>query len=379
MEKITQLQFEKSFFNIGAGKDINPLLRFGHMTDTFIYTNLYLSKEEIETWYGEQFFLHYDFKLVEKKVIKSHGNQYFETSLGSHGYVRPVHPFDTEDFLREYKNVFYKSSKEANWLVYYEVIFRPLNKHLKLYIYHGEGLATYLALSKSGQIAPKVLATIQTGFLEFPERHLDTFFAKHAQPLIWIRGFEGDHMIGKNWTKQLDKSGLYKVVGMNFNHYWDVGNYGHARKNIRYCKAFITNQTAEMLNNRSFVHTGLHPKDSLNTQFLGLPDQRSKNSLYVISKRTKHTLLKDAQIWYWEDISPVSDVFFPVTAAVAKEQLSSLSKKLEAKGISLETTIHLTPSCLESEGSIYFQELQSIPNPTVTYAPYPLDFWDLQA
>lgn len=164
---------------------------------------------------------------------------------------------------------------------------------------------------------------------------------------------------------------------MNFNHYWDVGNYGQDRKQVRYCKAFITSQTADMLKDRSFAHTNMNPKDSLKTQFLGAADKANTNSLHVISKRTKHALPKDARIWYWEDISSVDNVFFPVTAAYAKEQMQKLTEQLTAHAISPYTTIHLTPSCIESEGSLYFKYLQYIPNPTVTYAPYPLDFWDL--
>ena len=45
--------FERSFFYIGPGFDIQPLLRFTHLCDTFLYPNLYLYRRPVEGWYDE--------------------------------------------------------------------------------------------------------------------------------------------------------------------------------------------------------------------------------------------------------------------------------------------------------------------------------------
>lgn len=379
MEKITHHQFQTSLFNIGAGKDTNLLLRFAHLTDSFIYTNLYISKEEIRSWYREQFFLHPDFELIEKAEIVNFGDAFFEADHFSKGFINPVFPFDTKTFLEDYQRVFYKSRQEANWLLYFEVKFRPLNKVLKLYYYHGEGLATYLALSKGGQLAPRILVTIQTGFLEYPERHLDSFFARHAQPMTWVRGFEGDYCYRYSRCTQLNPKGLFGEVGMSFNHQWHVGNYdGRSQNNIRFCKAFIKQETAAQISSKGIQQKYHHPKDRFSTKAIGSNGQNTTNALYVITKKVKHQLPEDTQIWYWEDISPVNDVFYPLTRAGAQTQLEALGKRLSKCKVSKETVLHLIPFCLESEGRVYFEALGNLPYASVSYAPSPLDFLDLK-
>lgn len=379
MEKITHQQFQTSLFNIGAGKDINPLLRFAHLTDTFIYTNLYISKEEIQSWYTKQFFMHPDFELIEKEEITNFGNAFFEAEPLPLGFVKPVHPFDRKSFLEDYQRVFYPSKHEPNWLLYFEVKFMPLNKVLKLYYYHGEGLATYLALSKGGQLAPRILVTIQTGLLEYPERHLDSFFADHAQPLAWVRGFEGDYCYRYSRCTQLNAKGLFGAVGMSFNHQWHVGNYGgRSQYNIRFCKAFIRQETAAKLSEKGIQENYHDSKDRFTTKAMGSNGQNTSNALYVITKKVKHQLPENTQIWYWEDISPVNDLFYPPTQAGAKIQLEALSEKLRKHDVSAETELHLIPFCLESEGRIYFEALGNLPYATVSYAPNPMDFLDLK-
>ena len=67
--KITTEIFEKSFFSIGGGLDIEPLLRFSHISDFFINVNLFLSKEYVIKWYDRAFQYCKDIEVLEKKVI----------------------------------------------------------------------------------------------------------------------------------------------------------------------------------------------------------------------------------------------------------------------------------------------------------------------
>ena len=51
MKKLSTALFQSSIFNIGAGFDLEPIKRFHHLTNTFIYTNVYIDCEEITAEY----------------------------------------------------------------------------------------------------------------------------------------------------------------------------------------------------------------------------------------------------------------------------------------------------------------------------------------
>jgi hypothetical protein len=76
--KITKEIFKESFFSIGAGLDIEPLLRFTNILDTFIYVNLYLDLSKIEKWYDNAFSQD-DFEIIDKTIIENFDElDYFE-------------------------------------------------------------------------------------------------------------------------------------------------------------------------------------------------------------------------------------------------------------------------------------------------------------
>ena len=47
MSTFHSIDWKNVFYYPGAGIDVQPLLRFTHLTDTFFYVNLYLKKEDI--------------------------------------------------------------------------------------------------------------------------------------------------------------------------------------------------------------------------------------------------------------------------------------------------------------------------------------------
>lgn len=252
MQRINSTLFQNSVFNIGAGKDLNPMIRFAHYSDTFIYTNLYMGFEDIFSWYKSQFLAHPDFELLASEVVEDEAYKVvFEQGSGDGLYVKPVYPFDTQFFMRNYASVFHPASREANWLIYFEVKFKPLNKILKLYYYNGEGLATYLRLSNSGEFACRIMVTVQTGVLEFPKRDMDRFFSTFAEPKIWVRGYEPAWEL---YGRQLFATGFFGKEGMSFIHHWTVGKYMPDTISTRYCKGFITQDTFQALAQRP-VHT----------------------------------------------------------------------------------------------------------------------------
>lgn len=377
MQKINSTLFQNSVFNIGAGKDLNPMIRFAHYSDTFIYTNLFLGFEEIFSWYKNQFLAHPDFELLATEVVEDKAYSLVFEHGGRDGlYVRPVYPFDEEFFMREYTNVFHPASREANWLIYFEVKFKPLNKILKLYYYNGEGLATYLRLSNSGHLACRVMVTVQTGVLEFPKRELNQFFSMYAAPKIWVRGYEP--MDYNSYGKPLFATGYFGKIGMSFIHHWSVGSYNSLGWPDRYCKGFITKETWERLSQRP----DLTQWDEQHALYRG----RIENSplvkdgdLVVLPKnleRLQNQIIPRVKLIYWENMVGSKEFNFSDRACStgAVEQFRALSKTLEKTGILSDTHVHLVPFCLESEMDVYKKEVMALPFKTVTYGLHPLDF-----
>ena len=68
MEKIiTKELFANSYFSIGAGLTLSPLLKMSHLTTNFIFCNLYLTKKEVKTWYDNNIDRSMDLELLEFK------------------------------------------------------------------------------------------------------------------------------------------------------------------------------------------------------------------------------------------------------------------------------------------------------------------------
>ncbi len=379
MEKISPSLFEKSVFHIGAGKDINPLLRLGHLSDCFISTNLMIPKDEIRNWYQSQFEHHPDFELLAVEEVSKNAYRYAFEGIEEEGlYETPVAPFDDPEFLKVYTSTFSSSIREDNWLLHFEVRFKPLEKTLRLYYYHGEGLATYLRLSQQRKIACRILITIQTGALEKPESYLDQFFQNSPQPLIWIRGF--DYRLYWKEGSQLEERGLYNCLGMKFNHFWEVGDWSPISNPYRKCRAFITSETEYRLATNP-IRDQWNELHQLHRGHLSASIGLNPGDILVIGRNQKDlvkTIKVQIQVWYWEDLMKVENApnAKSILLSGAKAQIKALRDRISDHPLGPKNRIHLIPFCLESEGTIYRSEIQQQTFPTRTYAPYLLDFRD---
>lgn len=277
--------------------------------------------------------------------------------------------------MRNYAHVFHPASREANWLIYFEVKFKPLNKILKFYYYNGEGLATYLRLSNSGHLACRVLVTVQTGVLEFPKRELDQFFSTFAEPKIWVRGYEPAWEL---YGRQLFATGFFGKEGMSFIHHWTVGRYLPDTILFRFCKGFITKETWQALNHRS-VHTQWNKQHSLYRGKLEKSGLLKDGDIVVLPRnldRILELVTAKVNVIYWESLvgAKASDGSDFACASGATEQFKALNKKLSEINYCPDRHIHIVPFCLESEMDVYKDEVMSLPFQTVTYGLHPLDF-----
>jgi hypothetical protein len=61
--------FENSYFSIGAGLTLSPMLKMSHLTSDFIFCNLHLTRDKVKSWYDRNIEYSTDLSLLEFKEI----------------------------------------------------------------------------------------------------------------------------------------------------------------------------------------------------------------------------------------------------------------------------------------------------------------------
>jgi len=244
MKQLTPSYFEKSLYYIGSGYDIEPLLRFTHLTNTFIYVNLHLSFEKISDWYDEQLEVHPDIELLEKEV----DNSFDETT---HFDLHPDYishltqpSFINKREAESYYRAFNHAKADPQWAIHYRLKRKSLDREISLLLLTTEGLASYIALSHNGTYAPKILTTIQTNVLEESEGLMNCYFDNDAvkKPDLWVRGFMPELPVRTGFFGEevhrtdnhvLNSAGVFPKVGLSFNHRWVCGQFQEEDSNSR--------------------------------------------------------------------------------------------------------------------------------------------------
>lgn len=378
--KITSELFEKSFFYIGAGFDTEPMERFTHITDTFLYANLFIEKEKITKWYDEKF-QHGDFRIIEKTIADDFDElDYFEMSKDfTRHLMRP--DFISAEELRSYSDTFQTAQGLSQFAVFYKVLRKSLNREFTVIIFSGEGIASYIALSQNGKFAPKILATIETGVVEHPESLLNNFFKNilKKRPLLWIRGFEPRYYPHYTRNAALDEKGVFSVKALDFNlkYYCGWSYFPRQRSMKRYCKGFVTSETFNSLVSMKLKKDYI----DINHQFCfkGIEENRENikpNDIVLLSRKISQEIqfegitvlvLEDLigyrnYLYNWEG-SPVIDYLF---------------NSLDLMPVPTGSTIHIIPFFKEDGGEVYFQTVKKFPFKTITYVKNPFDFIDFK-
>ncbi len=406
MEKITIKEFERSLYYIGAGYDIEPMLRFTHITDTFIYVNLHLSFEEISDWYDEQFELHPDIELLEKELDSS-----FDETTHFDLHPNYISHLTQPSFINKreaesYYRAFNHAKNDPQWAIHYRLKRKSLNREISLLFLTAEGLASYIALSHNGKYAPKIFTTIQTGILEESEGLMNSYFDNDAvtKPDLWVRGFMPVIPVSRDCfgieihrtdNHVLNSAGVFHKVGLSFNHRWVCGQFMESDPtNERHCKGFISEVREQELFQLKF--SALSEKDKHQFKFSSIKtgsESISENDIVVVPQSIREKLnIAESQVVNWESIishrynygkgryefsavsKPYSSEFFIPVA----EQLNLLHQELKKRDLNADDTIHIIPYCLEDEGKQYAETLSSWDIKTITYVNSPLDFVDLK-
>ena len=282
--------FKKSLYYIGAGFDWQPLLRMSHITQTFFYVNLFYTKEQVLRKLFGELNNHEDIELLSvKSEVFADGQlpeglmpaylEGFEKARGSMGLME----------WHGYRMEFQHTLQEEKWMLEATLKLKHNGKTIRLIYLSAEGLAAYLALSDNGKTAPRVLCTIQTGILEWPNRLMTRFLEKlENKPDIWVRGYETDSYEANPYIlSETDR--LYTVKGCDFLLPWWVSTtylpFESDQGSPRRVKAFITNKAHERILSLGF-------KDYKGNSILGdglkslTPGNVPAKSLVIVTDRT---------------------------------------------------------------------------------------------
>jgi hypothetical protein len=196
---ISKSDFEKSYFGIGTGFDLNPLFLFSKEVDNFIYVNLGLSRDAVDAWYTEAFLK----KQIEvcKKTIISHFDEKktFEFHPEFQLHLQSYYNGLTIDEQMDYREAFLPFIGQEQYALIYELKHQHSDKIFKLIFMTTEGLATYLSMSWNGEASPIIFSTIQTNVLELPDSSFSRWLAKSpSRPKIWLKGCEAGGIEGLN-------------------------------------------------------------------------------------------------------------------------------------------------------------------------------------
>lgn len=214
---LTKEQFAQSFMYLAPDVDIQPLLRFSHVTDTFVYVNLGRS----ESYVLEA--LHRKLRYRQHELtISEIGQRFRDRDLDidwDKAHIMHAWPkWMTAEEIDSYRAAFHRWRHKKEWgrEIILERIIGSVRRKLRLLYLEGEAIASYLCLSRLGAYPPKYLCTIQSGVMEEPNGLFERMVARHPRlPSIWTRGFApANYQWGMreavNFNCALDETGLYR-------------------------------------------------------------------------------------------------------------------------------------------------------------------------
>jgi hypothetical protein len=387
---ITKENFQNSFYYIGVGLDIEPLFRFSHLCDHFLFANLYLPKQTVKDYYDKElkereFFNGFLNKQQVIEVVDVQEIDDFDetTHFGlNHCFTSLLEnpAFISRHELQGYREAFSEAIHEEQWALVYKIKHIASDREITLVYFTGEGLASYMALSNGGEIAPKVFCTIETKVLEHPNSLMHRFFKTSAsRPAIWVRGLEPSQYAGWGYdSKVLDLTGEYNKVALDFNHSWQTGrSYPGQIYSERYCKGFTTQEKLDEIINQPFPFTENH--EFIQGSVIDHESDFQAEDLIVTSERISDKFAKtNGTFCTWDDI--FEDYFFTMggySGVPASIQVKALGSYIKGKQF---RAIHIVPFCLENEGKSYLNSITALDHSNIkTYLLRPFDFADLRS
>lgn len=174
----------KSFFYIGSGFDLQPFLRFSHLTDTYFYVDMesaYCDKSKIM----ERFQAAVD-KLPANNMLETVEAPEKISIAQLHRSVNMVH---FEDYLSLFHHCISQyPPPEYMWQMTLNRKFSNFCRKIKLFLIPSEGFFFYLLATDNGKHAPQFVCTLP-GSTGLDIHKLDSLFDYcRSAPDYWIQG-----------------------------------------------------------------------------------------------------------------------------------------------------------------------------------------------
>jgi hypothetical protein len=367
--------FSNSFYYPAPGFDIQPLKRFTHLCDNFLYANLFINKKDVLDWYNREL-NRGDFEILETTIHDDFREENFfelDNNYRQHLANWPRLYMQANE-LSVYLQAFEPAYHLPQFLIHFRVKRKSLNKIVNLYFFTGEGIASYIVLSKNGEYAPRVLGTIQTGMMEKPTGIMNNFYSNenNARPLLWLRGFEPDsyfYGFRGNDNDALGNLGVFSVKLIDFRA-WDCGRYNLYSDRKRYVKAFVTeeqNTKNLQLSPQYFSQNHTYRIERLN------PNDAAYSDNFVVCGAHHLNRLQQDNINIigvsWEAVLGYTPIYH------VGQQIEMLQQYLINNVI--KSNVLIFPNCFEDEGKLYQESILTIKNRTETVLSSPYDFFDL--
>ena len=157
---LNENELSNAVFYPACGRDLQPLVRFSHLADTFIYVDYGISEKEIESALIEVI-NNLNNQIAPGKIELLNSESISKAELTD---AEPILPpgFKLSNYLDPEK---VREKLPQVWAkrFYLHREFGKVIRKLQLIYIYGEGLATYSALYRGGKLAPKILITVQSG------------------------------------------------------------------------------------------------------------------------------------------------------------------------------------------------------------------------
>lgn len=352
--------FNDALYYIAPGFDFEPLYRFSNICNHFFYANLYYTKQHVINHINRDL---KNSEFLEVISIKEYDDfdelTYFEMHKNYRQHLTNAFTSFSEIEKKNYEESFVSAIKEKQWLLEIDIKRKGLNRIIKLYYFTGEGLASYIALSQNGLFPPKILCTIQTSILENANGLMSRFLKKTENlPFLWVRGFEAKYYeYSEEFNSALNKDKLYPNIGLSFNFQWKVNaSYTGQFKsdNVltnRYCKAYITDNTMEIIKNTPFKK---YPKNKIlqgEIQEL-IPKIFDEKTLILIPSSLNKFMPKtnkNLNISFWDKITDFTKI---ISLSESLKFIEKVDGKLDYD------SIYFTVNGIEDEGVLLDQFLE---------------------
>jgi hypothetical protein len=381
---ITKELFANSYYSIGAGLTLSPMLKMSHLTSDFIFCNLYLTKNEVKRWYDRNIEYSNDLSLVEFKEVDDFDElHHFELPYNYTQYLYKPGYISIAEF-NGYMSSFQDAKHKSQFCLIYKVFRHSIQKELTLYYITTEGFATLNLMSENGKARmPQIVDCIQCGnIIDNGENGLLARFFSQSKvklPLLWIRGHQPNYSKWENTrSKSLVKAGPMPVVGLDFGTSWTAGNFnpGFRHDPKRYVKGFITEELCKKLTEPGLAKKISTSKDQISfDSILSHIPFIPKDEVIVINRYlAKKHHIEGNNVVIWESIkfSHYNNMVFSPASVIVQR----LSDYLEKKEFSAK--VHLIPYTTEDQGAAFIQCLSMLKNPTISYLYRPFDIVDLK-